>query len=54
MDLPIPEWFTAFYALARLGVITTWCNPVYRHKEIGFILKNSGAKGMIIPRSRRT
>ena len=50
IDLPnSPELVTAFYALARLGVITTWCNPVYRHKEVAFILKNSGAKGMIIP-----
>ncbi len=49
IDLPnSPELVTGFYALARLGVITTWCNPVYRQKEVAFILKNSGAKGMII------
>jgi len=49
IDLPnSPELVISFYALAKLGVITTWCNPVYRQKEVGFILRNSGAKGIII------
>ena len=49
IDLPnSPELVISFYALAKLGAITTWCNPVYRQKEVGFILRNSGAKGIII------
>jgi fatty-acyl-CoA synthase len=49
IDLPnSPELVISFYAFARLGVITTWCNPVYRQKELSFILKNSGAKGIVI------
>ncbi|MGB9628715.1 MAG: AMP-binding protein, partial [Thermodesulfobacteriota bacterium] len=43
-----PELVIAFYGLAKLGIITTWCNPIYRGKELGFILKNSGAKGILI------
>jgi len=49
VDLPnSPELVIAFYGLAKLGIITTWCNPIYREKEVGFILKNSGAKGILI------
>jgi acyl-CoA synthetase (AMP-forming)/AMP-acid ligase II len=51
IDLPnSPELVIAFYAFARLGIVTTWCNPAYRQKEAGFILKNSRAKGMLIRR----
>ena len=49
IDLPnSPELIISFYALAKLGAITTWCNPTYRQKEVDFILRNSGAKGIII------
>jgi fatty-acyl-CoA synthase len=51
VDLPnSPELVIAFCALAKLGAITTWCNPMYREKEVGFILKNSGARGILLRR----
>jgi acyl-CoA synthetase (AMP-forming)/AMP-acid ligase II len=42
-----PELVISFYALAKLGIITTWCNPIYREKEVRFIFNNSGAKGIL-------
>jgi acyl-CoA synthetase (AMP-forming)/AMP-acid ligase II len=42
-----PELVIGFLALAKLGAITTWCNPMYRKKEVGFILRNSGARGIL-------
>ncbi|MBN1103052.1 MAG: acyl--CoA ligase [Deltaproteobacteria bacterium] len=49
IDLPnSPELVVAFYALAKLGAISVWCNPVYRRKEVSFIVGNSGAKGIIV------
>jgi fatty-acyl-CoA synthase/long-chain acyl-CoA synthetase len=43
-----PELVVSFYALAKLGAITTWCNPAYREKEVEFILNNSGARGILV------
>jgi len=49
IDLPnSPELVVSFYGLAKLGAISVWCNPIYRQKEVSFILGNSGAKGIII------
>ncbi|RJR29650.1 MAG: long-chain fatty acid--CoA ligase [Desulfobacteraceae bacterium] len=49
IDLPnSPELVVSFYGLAKLGAISVWCNPIYRHKEVSFILGNSGAKGIIL------
>lgn len=45
------ELVIAFYALARLGIITVWVNPVYRGKELEFIISNSGARGVIVKSS---
>ena len=42
------ELMVAFYALQKLGVMIAWVNPVYRTTEAGFILSNSGAKGVVI------
>jgi fatty-acyl-CoA synthase len=42
------ELIVAFYALQKLGVIVAWVNPNYRKAEAGFILRNSGAKGVVI------
>ena len=42
------ELMTAFYALEKLGVIVAWINPLYRHTEAEFILKNSEARGVFI------
>lgn len=42
------ELVTTFYALQRLGVVTVWINPAYRHKEVRFLLENSGAKAAFV------
>lgn len=42
------EFVTAFYALQKLGVVVAWINPLYRQSESEFILKNSGARGVIV------
>jgi acyl-CoA synthetase (AMP-forming)/AMP-acid ligase II len=42
------ELVTAFYAAEKLGLIVAWVNPMYRKNESGFILGNSGAKGVVI------
>ena len=42
------ELMAAFYALQKLGVVVVWLNPLYRRQEAGFILANSGARGVII------
>lgn len=47
------ELVISFYALARLGIITVWVNPVYRGKELQFILNNSGARGVIVKSSKQ-
>ena len=38
----------SFYALQKLGVIVAWINSTYRKSEAEFILKNSGAKSVLI------
>jgi acyl-CoA synthetase (AMP-forming)/AMP-acid ligase II len=49
IDLPnSPELVISFYGLAKRGAITVWCNPVYRQKEVSFLLRNSGAKGILV------
>jgi acyl-CoA synthetase (AMP-forming)/AMP-acid ligase II len=42
------EFVAAFYAIEKLGLIVAWVNPMYRKNESEFILKNSGAKGVVI------
>lgn len=42
------EFVATFYALQKLGVIVAWVNPNYRRAETEFILRNSGAKGVVI------
>jgi fatty-acyl-CoA synthase len=42
------ELMVAFYALEKLGVIVAWVNPNYRRAEAEFILRNAGAKGIVI------
>ncbi|MBU2498704.1 MAG: acyl--CoA ligase [Proteobacteria bacterium] len=42
------ELILSFYALQRLGVIVVWINPNYRKAETEYILRNSGAKGVIL------
>jgi acyl-CoA synthetase (AMP-forming)/AMP-acid ligase II len=42
-----PELVVAFYALAKLGAITVWINPMYAGEQLDFILSDSLARGMI-------
>ncbi len=42
------EFIVSFYALEKLGLIVAWVNPNYRRAEAEFILRNSGAKAIII------
>ncbi len=41
-------FMVAFYALQKLGIIVAWVNPLYRTSEAEFILKNSGARSVIV------
>lgn len=43
-----PELVITFYALAKIGCITTWINPSYRGRDFQFPLQKSEAKGIII------
>jgi acyl-CoA synthetase (AMP-forming)/AMP-acid ligase II len=40
-------------ALARLGAVQNPIIPIYRHKEVGFIARQSRARLLIVPRSYR-
>ncbi len=42
-----PEYVLTYFALARLGAIIVPLMPIYRHKEVGFILRLTGASGYI-------
>ncbi|MGI5822431.1 MAG: class I adenylate-forming enzyme family protein [Dethiobacteria bacterium] len=49
IDLPnSPELVISFFAAAKLGLIATWLNPLYREAELKFILGNSKSKGIIL------
>lgn len=43
-----PELVVMFYALAKIGCITTWINPVYRGRDFLFPLQKTGARGIIV------
>lgn len=42
-----PEYLLTYFALARLGAIMVPLMPIYRHKEVGFILGLTGASAYI-------
>jgi fatty-acyl-CoA synthase len=42
------ELAIGFYGSQKIGAIVAWANPNYREVELGFILQNSGAKGLIL------
>jgi acyl-CoA synthetase (AMP-forming)/AMP-acid ligase II len=43
----LPEYAVAFLAVAKLGGINTTINPVYTAEELGFQLKDAGAKYLL-------
>ena len=42
-----PEYVLTYFALARLGAIMVPLMPIYRHKEVGYILGLTGASAYI-------
>jgi len=48
----LPSWLEALVlsaALSRLGAIQNPILPIYRHREVGFALKQTGARLVIVP-----
>ncbi len=45
-----PELLVAYYAVANLGAVVTWTNPLYRADEFKFQVSNSGSKAVIMHR----
>ncbi len=43
-----PELLVAYFAVAKLGAVVTWTNPLYRAEEFKFQVSNSGSKAVII------
>ncbi len=43
-----PELLVAYFAVAKLGAVTTWTNPLYRAEEFKFQVSNSGSKAVIL------
>ena len=42
-----PEWFTLFFAAARIGAIAVMVNTRYRSTEVADIVNRSGAKALL-------
>ncbi len=50
--LELPNWapFVVFHlALTAIGAITVNIPPIYRHREVGYILRFTGAKALVVP-----
>src|SRR5205823_1357166 len=48
----LPTWIESLVlvgALSRLGAVQNPILPIYRHREIGFVTKQTGAKLLIVP-----
>ncbi|HMF83389.1 MAG TPA: AMP-binding protein [Acidimicrobiia bacterium] len=48
----LPTWLESLVlvaALARLGAVQNPILPIYRHREVGFVTKQTGAKLLIVP-----
>lgn len=43
-----PEWFTLFFAAARIGAIAVMVNTRYRSTEVADIINRSGAKALFL------
>ena len=43
----VAEWVLVQYATARLGVVLVTINPAYRAHELAYVLKQSGAAGLV-------
>src|SRR5215475_7096643 len=48
----LPTWLESLVlvaALARLGAVQNPILPIYRHREVGFVTKHTGARLLIVP-----
>src|SRR5207245_8431523 len=48
----LPTWIESLVlvgALSRLGAVQNPILPIYRHREVGFVAKQTGAKLLIVP-----
>ena len=48
----LPTWLESLVlvgALARLGAVQNPILPIYRHREVGFVTKQTGAKLLVVP-----
>ena len=43
----IPQFVIAYYGTLRVGGVVVACSPLYKEREIGYILKDSGAKVIV-------
>ncbi|MEW6636914.1 MAG: long-chain fatty acid--CoA ligase [Actinomycetota bacterium] len=46
-----PEYVISFFAAARIGAVVAQVNPIYVERELEHILRNSGAKAVIVHES---
>jgi acyl-CoA synthetase (AMP-forming)/AMP-acid ligase II len=56
VQVQLPNWneFVVVYvALARVGAVLVPTMPIYRHDEVGYVLRHSGARISIVPREFR-
>jgi len=47
------EWVVAQYATARVGAILVNINPAYKTQELGFVLRQSGTRVLLLARAFR-
>ena len=45
-----PEWLIAQFATARIGLILVNINPAYRREELGYALRQTGARAILTAR----
>ncbi|HYB85200.1 MAG TPA: long-chain fatty acid--CoA ligase [archaeon] len=43
----IPQFVIAYYAALRVGAVVVACSPLYKEREIGYLLKDSQAKVIV-------
>src|SRR3984885_12193987 len=56
VQVQLPNWneFVIVYvALARIGAVLVPTMPIYRHDEVGYVLRHSGARFSIVPQEFR-
>ncbi len=44
----VPQFVIAYYGILASGAVGVACNAAYREKEIGYMLKDSGAKAIVV------